>query len=338
MMNVSRAASGIMTRGMLRASFATQRMASTLVISEPLDDDGSTPAGTRSTVTAAGKLNNENDIHLLVVGASAPTKIPEGVSKILHVPIDDKLSETVAGAVAQTAGDDCTVVMGTASKFGSTVVPRAAALLDVSPVTDILEIEDEKTFIRPMYAGNVLGKVVAHPGPNGNNTKVLSIRPTCFDKAELVDSSGVELETLDSVAAFDKAEWVGESVSKSDRPDLGSASIVVSGGRGIKSGDNFPILEGLADKLGAAVGASRAAVDAGFCPNDWQVGQTGKVVAPDLYIAAGISGAIQHLSGMKDSKVIVAINTDADAPIFQVADYGLKQDLFDAVPELTEKV
>ncbi len=143
MMNVSRATSGIMTRGMLRASFATQRMASTLVISEPLDDDGSTPAGTRSTVTAAAKLNNGNDIHLLVVGASAPTKIPEGISKILHVPIDDKLSETVAGAVAQTAGDDCTVVMGTASKFGSTVVPRAAALLDVSPVTDILEIEDE---------------------------------------------------------------------------------------------------------------------------------------------------------------------------------------------------
>lgn len=316
----------------------SQRLASTLVISEPLDADGSTPAGTRSTVTAAAKLNNGNDIHLLVVGGTPPSKIPQGVSKVLYVPIDDKLSETVANAVLEAMDDDCNVVVGTQSKFGSTVVPRAAALLDVSPVTDVLEIEDDKTFVRPMYAGNVLGKVVAKPGPNGNDRRVLSIRPTCFDKADLIDSSSVDVQTLDSVKAFDKAEWVGESVSKSDRPDLSSANIVVSGGRGIKSGDNFPILEVLADKLGAAVGASRAAVDAGFCPNDWQVGQTGKVVAPDLYIAAGISGAIQHLSGMKDSKVIVAINTDAEAPIFQVADYGLKQDLFEAVPELTEKL
>lgn len=328
-------------------------MASTLVISEPLDIDGITPAGTQSTVTAAVKLNSSgnssgNDtINLLVVGSIVPTKIPMGISKVFHVPIDDKLSETVAKSVIEIidgGGDDdnndCTVVIGTASKFGSTVIPRTAALLDVSPITDILEIQDEKTFIRPMYAGNVLAKVISHPGPNGNNRKVLSVRPTCFDKADLIDcsSSDVEIVTVDTVQAFDKAKWVGESVSKSDRPDLGSANIVVSGGRGIKSGDNFHILEALADKLGAAVGASRAAVDAGFCPNDWQVGQTGKVVAPDLYIAAGISGAIQHLSGMKDSKVIVAINTDPDAPIFQVADYGLKQDLFEAVPELTEKI
>lgn len=311
--------------------------ASTLVISEPLDANGRTPAGTQSTVTAATKLNNGNDINLLVVGGISPTKIPSGLSKVYHVPIEDKLSETVATAVASIVDEDCTVVMGTASKFGSTVVPRAAALLDVSPVTDISEIQDEKTFIRPMYAGNVLGKIVAHPGPNGSNLRVLSIRPTCFGKADLVDPTSVE--TVETVTAFDKAEWIGESISKSEgRPDLGSANIVVSGGRGIKSGDNFPILEALADKLGAAVGASRAAVDAGFCPNDWQVGQTGKVVAPDLYIAAGISGAIQHLSGMKDSKVIVAINTDPDAPIFQVADFGLKQDLFEAVPELTEKI
>lgn len=340
-MMISRAANGAAAKALWKKGLTTSsRMASTLVISEPLNEDGSTPAGTQSTVTAATKLNNGNDIHLLVVGGASPSKIPQGVSKVFHVPIDDKLSETVASAVleAATATDDCSVVVGTASKFGSTVVPRAAALLDVSPITDILEILDEKTFIRPMYAGNVLGKVVANTGPNGNDTKVLSVRPTCFDKADLVDSSSVDVETLDGVQAFDKAEWVGESVSKSDRPDLSSANIVVSGGRGIKSGENFPILEALADKLGAAVGASRAAVDAGFCPNDWQVGQTGKVVAPDLYIAAGISGAIQHLSGMKDSKVIVAINTDGEAPIFQVADYGLKQDLFEAVPELTEKI
>jgi len=261
-----------------------------------------------------------------------------GISKVFHVPIDDKLSETVANSIIEIIDDDYNVVIGTASKFGSTVIPRTAALLDVSPITDILEIQDEKTFIRPMYAGNVLAKVISHPGPNGSNRKVLSVRPTCFDKADLIDCSSSDIVTVDTVQAFDKAKWVGESVSKSDRPDLGSANIVVSGGRGIKSGDNFHILEALADKLGAAVGASRAAVDAGFCPNDWQVGQTGKVVAPDLYIAAGISGAIQHFSGMKDSKVIVAINTDPDAPIFQVADYGLKQDLFEAIPELTEKV
>jgi len=323
-----------------------QRLAavSTLVVSEPLLADGSISPSTQSTVTAANKLaangDGNNTISLLLCDAGVPTEIPEGVTDILRIVSDEgglRVSETIASAIEMASkekGEPFDYIIASASKFGSTVVPRAASLLKLSPVTDVIEIVSEDTFIRPMYAGNALAEVRATDTP----TKLLSVRPTSFEKADLV-LSDFKIQDL-NVPAFDKAVFVGEVVSTSgDRPDLGAASIVVSGGRGLKSGENFALLEKLADKLGdCAVGASRAAVDAGMVSNDHQVGQTGKVVAPDLYIAVGISGAIQHLSGMKDSKTIVAINTDAEAPIFSVADYGLQADLFEAIPEITEKV
>jgi len=330
------------------------RYATTLVLSEPIEKGGTAvPLPTCSAVTAAKRLGND-DVAVLVVGCTdggggPPTQVPEGATKLICAGFNNLerrhlTPETVAAAVKQVcdASDgDVVAVVGTSTKFGATVVPRIGALLKSSPVTDIVDVIDGTTYVRPMYAGNALAKVKSN---ETSPVKVLSVRPTSFEKAPYVEASNVE--TIDVESPFLNTEWIGASVSgdsdgEDAGPDLGSARIVVSGGRGLKSGDNFELLRKLAAKLGrsqTAIGASRAAVDAGMVPNDMQVGQTGKVVAPDLYVAVGISGAIQHLSGMKDSKVIVAINKDPEAPIFTVADYGLEADLFDAVPELADKL
>ncbi len=306
---------------------------SILIIAE--HDHASLRPATLNTLTAAGELDGE--VHILIAGADcagaaeAAAKLP-GVAKVRVADAPEyghELAENLAPLIAKLA-TDYTHVLAPATTFGKNVMPRAAALLDVQQVSDISAIEGADTFVRPIYAGNARATVKSLDA-----IKLSTVRATAFEAAA-EDGGSAVTETVESTGDTGLASFVGQELTKSERPELTTAGIVISGGRGMQSGENFAMLERIADKLGAAVGASRAAVDAGFVPNDYQVGQTGKVVAPDLYIAIGISGAIQHLAGMKDSKVIVAINKDEEAPIFQVADYGLVADLFQAVPELEE--
>ncbi len=298
-------------------------------------DNSALKSATLHAVTAAQKIGG--DIHLLVAGhnckavAAAAAKVG-GIAKVLladDAAYGNALAENLAKLIVNLA-PNYSHVLAAATASGKNVLPRAAALLDVQQISEITGVESADTFVRAIYAGNAMATV-----QSADKIKIITVRGTAFDAASDTGGSAA-IETAASAGDTGLASFVGQELSKSERPELTSARIVVSGGRGMQSGDNFHMLEKVADKLGAAVGASRAAVDAGFVPNDYQVGQTGKIVAPDLYIAVGISGAIQHLAGMKDSKVIVAINKDEDAPIFQVADYGLVADLFQAVPELEQ--
>jgi len=306
-----------------------------LVVAE--HDNAALKPAVLNTITAAQKIGG--DIDVLVAGhncagaAKSAAQIP-GAKKVLVADAAQyahPLAENLAALIVSVA-KGYTHVLAPATSFGKNVMPRVAALLDVAQVSDIVKVESPDTFMRPIYAGNALATV-----QSGDALKVITVRSTGFDAAAATGGSAA-VENLAAVADTGLARLVGQELTKSARPELTAARVIVSGGRGMGSGENFRILESLADKLGAAVGASRAAVDSGFVPNDYQVGQTGKIVAPELYIAVGISGAIQHLAGMKDSKVIVAINKDAEAPIFQVDDYGLVADLFQAVPELTSKL
>jgi electron transfer flavoprotein alpha subunit len=295
-------------------------------------------SATHHTVTAGTQLNG--DIDLLVIGsnctvvAEQATRL-QGVKRVLvadHVEYQHQLAENCAALVADV-GKEYDYILAGADTFGKNLLPRAAALLDVAMLSDVCAILTPDTFIRPIYAGNVMATVQTH-----DKIKVMTIRTTAFASTPESTSSVATIVAIDKVFENKLSRFESQALTKSERPELTSARVIISGGRGLKSADNFHLLEVIADKLGGAVGASRAAVDAGFAPNDYQVGQTGKVVAPDLYIAVGISGAIQHLAGMKDSKVIVAINNDPEAPIFQAADYGLVGDLFKILPELTAEL
>jgi electron transfer flavoprotein alpha subunit len=300
-------------------------------------DNNALKKATLSTIAAAQKIGGE--IHLLVAGhdcgaaAKAASQVA-GVAKVLHADapqLDDEIAENVAALIVALA-KGYSHVLAPATSNGKNVMPRAAALLDAQQVSEIVAVEGPDTFVRPIYAGNALATV-----QSADAIKVITVRATGFD-AVAATGGNAPIESVAATADSGLSSFVGREVQKSERPELTSARVVVSGGRGMGSGENFKLLEPLADKLNAAMGASRAAVDAGFVPNDWQVGQTGKIVAPELYVAVGISGAIQHLAGMKDSRVIVAINKDEEAPIFQVADYGIVGDLFKVIPELIEEL
>ena len=305
-----------------------------LVIAE--HDNTSLKGATLNTVSAAAQCGG--DVHVLVAGhnagaaAEAAAKIA-GVSKVLHADaagLEHGLAESVAAQVLAVAGNYSHILFA-ATAGGKNVAPRVAAKLDVAQISEISKVDSPDTFERPIYAGNAIATV-----QSADATKVITVRATGFDAAAATGGSA-SVEKIDAAADAGKSSFVGSEIAKNDRPELTAAKIIVSGGRALGSKEKFDeVMTPLADKLGAALGASRAAVDAGYAPNDWQVGQTGKIVAPQLYIAAGISGAIQHLAGMKDSKVIVAINKDPEAPIFSVADYGLEADLFAAVPELVK--
>jgi len=305
-----------------------------LVIAE--HDNASLKGSTLNTITAAAQCGG--DVHVLIAGhnaggaAEAASKVA-GVAKVLLADAPhfaDGLAENAAEQVLAIAGN-YSHILAPATAYGKNIAPRIAARLDVGQISEITKIDSPDTFERPIYAGNAIATV-----QSADPVKVITVRTTGFDAAATGGNAAVE--TIAAAADTGKSAFISRELAKSDRPELTAAKVIVSGGRGMGSGDNFKILEPLADKLGAAMGASRAAVDAGFVPNDWQVGQTGKIVAPQLYIAVGISGAIQHLAGMKDSKTIVAINKDPEAPIFSVADYGIVGDLFEIVPQLVAEL
>ncbi|RCK47699.1 electron transfer flavoprotein subunit beta [Thalassospira profundimaris] len=308
---------------------------SILVIAE--HDNTELKGATLSTIAAAKKIGG--DITVLVAGencaaiADAAAKA-EGVSKVLladNAAYGHALAENLAGLVTELAGD-YSHILAASSTTGKNFMPRVAALKDVAQISDIIDVESADTFVRPIYAGNALATV-----QSSDSLKLITVRTTGFDPVA-GEGGSASVENVSIASDFGKSSFVGQELTESERPELAAAAVVISGGRGMGSAENFHLIEPIADKLGAAIGASRAAVDAGYAPNDWQVGQTGKVVAPQLYIAVGISGAIQHLAGMKDSKVIVAINKDEDAPIFSVADYGLVADLFEALPALASEL
>ncbi len=308
---------------------------SILVLAE--HDAGTLKAATLHTITAAKKIGG--DVHVLLAGSgigpvAQSAAAIDGVAKVLvadDASLAHPLAEPLAALIQGLAGG-YSHILASSTSLGKNVTPRVAALLDVAQISDITAVVSADTFVRPIYAGNALATVQSKDG-----VKVITVRGTAFEASAATGGSAA-VEAIAAPAASGQSSFVSQQLSKSERPELTSARVVVSGGRGMQSGDNFHLLESVADKLGAAVGASRAAVDAGYVSNDLQVGQTGKIVAPDLYIAVGISGAIQHLAGMKDSKIIVAINKDEEAPIFQVADYGVVADLFQALPQLAAEL